>query len=76
VKTLKNFRYLIKGQYVANDVAKDLQVQLDINRFNDVNITAVDNRNEVIVQVHEANDNVEETVESFMQNYQSGVILE
>jgi len=76
VYSLKNFRYLLKDQYAANNVAKDLQVQLDINRFQNVNITAVDNRNEVIVQVHEANENVEETVESFMQNYQSGVILE
>lgn len=73
---MRNYRFLIKDQFEANSVANDLRVQLDINRFHDVNIAAVGNRNEVIVQVPEANGNLEETVESFMQNYQSGIILE
>ncbi|OLS39954.1 hypothetical protein [Bacillus sp. MRMR6] len=73
---MKNFRFLIQDQFEANNIANDLRVQMYINRFHDVNIVAVNQRNEVIVQVHEANENVEETLESFMRDYQSGVILE
>jgi len=73
---LRNFRFLIKEQFEANSVANDLRVQLDINRFHDVNISAEDKRNEVTVQIPEANGNLEETIESFMQDYQSGIILE
>jgi len=73
---LRNLRFLIKEQFEANSVANDLRVQLDINRFHDVNISAEDKRNEVTVQIPEANGNLEETIESFMQDYQSGIILE
>jgi hypothetical protein len=73
---LKYFRFLIQDQFEANNIANDLRVQMYINRFHDVNIVAVDQRNEVIVQVHEANENVEEAVESFMRDYQSDVIFE
>jgi hypothetical protein len=37
---------------------------------------SVDNRNEILVQVFEANVAAEQTVESFMQNYQKGIIIE
>lgn len=73
---MRNFRFLIGDQFEANNVAKDLRVQLDINRFRDINVTAVNSRNEVMVQVPEANGALEETVESFMRGYQKGVILE
>jgi menaquinone-dependent protoporphyrinogen IX oxidase len=76
VRDMRNIRYLIKGDYSAEQLAEDLRVQLDINRQNNVRITPVKNRNEVIVQVPEASGSLEEIVGSFMQDYHSGVILE
>jgi menaquinone-dependent protoporphyrinogen IX oxidase len=73
---MKNLRFLIDKRYEADSIAKDLQLQLEINRFNHVNVTAVDQRNEVIVQVPEENGSLEEAIESFMENYQNGIILE
>jgi hypothetical protein len=73
---LRNYRYLIKDQFEANSVAHDLRVQLEVNRFHDVNISAVENGNEVIVKVPQPNENLEETVETFMADYQSGIIME
>jgi menaquinone-dependent protoporphyrinogen IX oxidase len=73
---LRNFRFLIDEKFDANDIAKDLRLQLEINRFHDINIAAVTSRNEVIVQVPNANGELEESVESFMNSYQKGVILE
>jgi menaquinone-dependent protoporphyrinogen IX oxidase len=73
---LKNFRFLINDQFNAQTIAEDLKVQLDVNRLYDVNIVAVNSRNEVIVQVPEANGTLEEVVESFMDSYQKGIILE
>jgi hypothetical protein len=73
---LKNFRYLISREYQADNIAEDLRLQLEINRFNNINVKAVNMRNEVIIQVPDANDSIEEVVESFMENYQTGVILE
>jgi hypothetical protein len=73
---MRIYRFLINDQFQANSIADDLRVQLDINRFNDVNIVSVDNRNEILVQVFEANAAAEQTVESFMQNYQKGIIIE
>ncbi|MCQ6282076.1 hypothetical protein [Bacillus sp. EB600] len=73
---MRNFRFPISDQFSAANIAKDLQVQLEINRFSHVNVVAADNRNEVIVQVPEANEGLEEAVESFMKSYQTGVILE
>lgn len=52
---MRNYRFLINDQFQANSIAEDLRVQLDINRFNDVNILSVDNRNEVLVQIFESN---------------------
>ncbi|GLB59046.1 hypothetical protein NCCP133_11790 [Cytobacillus sp. NCCP-133] len=51
-------------------------MQLEINRFNHVKVEAVEQRNEVLVQVPEANGSLEEAVESFMRNYQDGEMLE
>ncbi|MEH7505700.1 hypothetical protein V7152_27645 [Neobacillus drentensis] len=73
---MRNYRFLINDQFQANSIAEDLRVQLEINRFNDVNILPIDNRNEVLVQVFESNGEAEETVETFMQNYQKGIIIE
>jgi hypothetical protein len=73
---LRSYRFLINEQFQANNIAEDLRVQLDINRFNDVNILSVDNQNEVLVQVFEPNEAAEETVETFMQDYQKGIIIE
>jgi hypothetical protein len=73
---MRIYRFLINDEFQANSIADDLRVQLDINRFNDVNIVSVDNRNEILVQVFEANGAAEQTVESFMQNYQKGIIIE
>jgi hypothetical protein len=73
---LRNYRFLINDQFQANSIAEDLRVQLDINRFNDVNILSVDNRNELLVQVFESSGATEETVETFMQDYQKGIIIE
>lgn len=73
---LRSYRFLINDQFQANSIAEDLRVQLDINRFNDVNIFPVDNRNEVLVQVFESTGGAEETVETFMQDYQKGIIIE
>jgi hypothetical protein len=73
---MRNYRFLINDQFQANSIAEDLKVQLDMNRFNDVNILSVDNRNEILVQVFEANGAAEQTVESFMQSYQKGIIIE
>ena len=73
---MKNFRYLISREYEADSIADDLRLQLEINRFNHVNVKAVTVRNEVLVQVPDANDSIEEVVENFMHNYQTGIILE
>lgn len=74
---MKNYRYLISDQYQAKNIAEDLRIQLGVNRFNNVNITPVTMRNEVIVQVPDASSlSLETAVNSFMENYQTGVILE
>ena len=53
-KLMRNYRFLINEQFQANSIAEDLRVQLDVNRYNHVNILSVDNRNEVLVQVFES----------------------
>ena len=73
---MRNYRFLINEQFQANSIAEDLRVQMDVNRFNDVNILSVDNRNEILVQVFESNGAAEETVETFMQDYQKGIVME
>ncbi|MGM0876286.1 MAG: hypothetical protein ACQEWV_16320 [Bacillota bacterium] len=74
---MRNFRYLISDEFQAASIAEDLRLQLEVNRFNNVNITPVTMRNEVIVQVPEASDLLlEVAVDSFMENYKTGVILE
>ncbi|MBM7602359.1 methyl coenzyme M reductase beta subunit [Metabacillus crassostreae] len=74
---MRNYRYLLSDKYNAGTIAEDLKVQLDINRFQDVHVKAVDNRNEVLVQVPSTGPlSLEETVDSFMEEYKTGVILE
>ncbi|RDU35723.1 hypothetical protein DRW41_16405 [Neobacillus piezotolerans] len=73
---MKNVRYIIQDEYEANKIAEALKTQLDINRFIDVEVTAVDLWNELIVQIPENNAALEETLGSFMAGYQDGVILE
>jgi len=74
--SLRNVRYLIQDEFQANQVADDLKVQLDINRMETISITSVESRNEVIVQIPEANESVEEVLSGFMRGYQKGMILE
>jgi hypothetical protein len=73
---LKNYRFVLNNQIDASSLAEDLRVQLEVNRFHHVNIVAVVARNEVIVQVPEANGQLEDVVESFMEGYQASIILE
>ncbi len=73
---MKNVRYIIKDDFQADKIAEDLKVQLEVNRQGDVSITSIKNRNEVIVQIPEANDSLEEILSSFMHDYQEGVALE
>jgi hypothetical protein len=60
----------------ADSLAEDLRLQMDVNRFHNVEIKAVSSRNEIIVQVPDLNSDLEKTLESFMDSYQSGIILE
>ncbi|WP_174734967.1 hypothetical protein [Mesobacillus harenae] len=73
---MRNLRFLVNEEFKASELAEDLRVQLEVNRFNSVKVLSVDNRNEVIVQLPEANGSLEEAVGSFMESYQSGLILE
>ncbi|RHW42032.1 hypothetical protein D1B31_05155 [Neobacillus notoginsengisoli] len=73
---MRNVRYLIQNDYSAEEIAEALKLQLEINRYENVSITAVERRNEVIIQIPEDNENLEETLGSFMAGYQDGVILE
>ncbi|WP_409270098.1 hypothetical protein V1499_11685 [Neobacillus sp. SCS-31] len=73
---MKNVRYIIQDGYDAEKIAEALKVQLNVNRFENVGITAVGQRNELIVQIPENNESLEETLGSFMAGYQDGVILE
>ncbi|MFC3883552.1 hypothetical protein ACFOU2_08540 [Bacillus songklensis] len=73
---MKNLRFLLADQFQAESLAEDLRLQLEINRFEDVKVVPVKDRNEIIVQVPEANGTLEETVDSFMKNYRTGEILE
>jgi hypothetical protein len=73
---LKNVRYVLNDEFQAEDVANDLKVQLDINRIHHLTIKSVENRNEVIVQIPEANESTEEVLSGFMKDYQKRTILE
>ncbi|WP_053366601.1 hypothetical protein [Bacillus sp. FJAT-27245] len=73
---MKNVRYIIQDGYDAEKIAEALKVQLNVNRFENVGITAVGQRNELIVQIPDNNELLEDTLGSFMAGYQDGVILE
>ncbi|PLR79903.1 hypothetical protein CVD25_13205 [Bacillus canaveralius] len=74
---MRNYRYILDKQFQANSVADDLRIQLRMNRMDDdAKVTAVENRNEVLVQVHVGDDSLEEVVSSFMDSYNPNVILE
>lgn len=73
---MKNFRFLLKDGAESAQIAKDLRVQLDVNRYQNVSVTPVTGRNEVIVQVPDESGMIEETIESFMKDYQTGEMLE
>ncbi len=73
---MKNIRYLLLDQFQAKDIAQDLMVQLEVNRIHDVYVTPIDIRNELSIQVPEANEYSEEVIGGFMKDYQKGVILE
>jgi hypothetical protein len=73
---MKNLRFLLKDGTEADQIAEDLRVQLVVNRYQNVSVTSVPRRNEVIVQFPEQSGMIEETVESFMKDYQTGEMLE
>jgi hypothetical protein len=73
---MKNLRFLLKDGTEADQIAEDLRVQLGVNRYQNVSVTSVPRRNEVIVQFPEQSGTIEETVESFMKDYQTGEMLE
>ncbi|PLR78666.1 hypothetical protein CU633_03680 [Bacillus sp. V3-13] len=74
---MRNYRYLLDKQFQAKSVADDLRIQLRMNRMDDdAKVTAVENRNEVLVQVQEGDNSLEEVVGSFMDSYNPDVILE
>lgn len=73
---LKNVRYVLNNEFQADRVASDLRVQLDVSRISNVEIKSVESRNEVIVQIPEANDSVEEVLSGFMKDYHKRIILE
>lgn len=73
---MRNLRYLLNDKVEAGRLAEDLRLQLEINRFRDVTIVPVHDRKELIVPVPEANGELEETVETFMTAYKTGLILE
>jgi hypothetical protein len=74
--SMKNLRFLLHDQFQAESLAEDLKLQLEINRFEHVKVVPVRDRNEIIVQVPEADGALEETVDTFMENYKKGEILE
>jgi hypothetical protein len=73
---MKNVRFLLDDKFQAERLAEDLKLQLEINRFEGAKVVPVKDRNEIIVQIPEANGALEETVDSFMKNYRTGEILE
>ncbi|PLT29245.1 hypothetical protein [Peribacillus deserti] len=73
---MKNHRYLLKDDFQAEDLAEDLKVQLEVNRFDNYTITPVASRNELIVQVPDAAGDLEDTVDQFMVDYHKGKMLE
>ncbi|HWO96601.1 MAG TPA: hypothetical protein VNM45_09740 [Bacillus sp. (in: firmicutes)] len=73
---MKNLRFMLNDDFQAESLAEDLKLQLEINRFRHIKVVPVRDRNEIIVQVPEADGELEDTVELFMQNYKKGEILE
>ncbi|WP_026693599.1 hypothetical protein [Peribacillus kribbensis] len=73
---MKNHRYLLKDSIQAEELAGDLRVQLEVNRFDDYSIVPVVQRNELIVQIPDAAGDLEDTVDAFMAGYYDGKMLE
>ncbi|TYR79322.1 hypothetical protein FZC66_14515 [Priestia megaterium] len=73
---MKNHRYLLKDSLKAEDIAKDLKIQLEVNRLHTVNVFPIAERNEVIVQVADADGTAEDIVDAFMNDYKTGEMLE
>ncbi|MCP8969980.1 hypothetical protein [Ectobacillus ponti] len=73
---MRNLRYLLNNKRDANQLAEDLQVQLEVNRFENVTVVPIPERKELIIQVPEADGALEDTVEAFMSDYKDGLILE
>lgn len=48
---MRSHRYIIKDSLKADEVARDLELQLDINRMSDVRILSVNAQNEILVQM-------------------------
>ncbi|MBY0007490.1 MULTISPECIES: hypothetical protein [Priestia] len=73
---MRSHRYTIKDSLKADEVAKDLELQLDINRMSDVRILSVNAQNEILVQMQEENEEAEDVIDVFMKEYKTEEIIE
>ena len=73
---MRSLIYFLNDKMEAEQLAEDLKVQLEINRFRNVMVVPVNEKKELIIQVPEANGELEEAVEAFMEDYKEGVMLE
>ncbi|MED3951295.1 hypothetical protein C1N83_19570 [Priestia aryabhattai] len=72
---MRSHRYTIKDSLKADEVAKDLELQLDINRMSDVRILSVNAQNEILVQMQEENEEAEDVIDVFMKEYKTEEII-
>ncbi|WP_409289921.1 hypothetical protein [Peribacillus sp. SCS-37] len=73
---MKNHHYVLKSSVDAEELAEDLRLQLEINRFSNYSITPIPSKNKLIVQVPDADGPLEETVDIFMADYRKTEALE
>ncbi|MFE8699408.1 hypothetical protein ACFYKX_02095 [Cytobacillus sp. FJAT-54145] len=73
---MKIFRFQIDPKFKAQYLAEDLKLQLEVNRHNNVSISSNNHTNEIVVGVPDDGGETGEIVGSFMESYQTGVILE
>ncbi|MQR89009.1 hypothetical protein GFV16_24460 [Bacillus megaterium] len=72
---MRSHRYIIKDSLKADEVARDLELQLDINRMSDVRILSVNAQNEILVQMEE-NEEAGDVIDVFMKEYKTAEIIE
>lgn len=73
---MRSHRYIIKDSLKADEVARDLELQLDINRMSDVRILSVNAQNEILVQMEEENEEAGDVIDVFMKEYKTAEIIE